>query len=84
VRDLPEIIRFADVPVLERDRPAVRHPEESPLLGLIGAGGPEMLMTQTKVLDVLFEPVVLLLRRYARQMHSVITAVLRSPVPVRL
>jgi hypothetical protein len=43
-----------------------------------------MLMTQTKVLDVLFEPVVLLLRRYARQMHSVITAVLRSPVPVRL
>jgi len=43
-----------------------------------------MLMTQTEVLDMLFEPVVLLLRCYARQMHSVITAVLRSSVPVRL
>ncbi|EZA54541.1 hypothetical protein X777_05520 [Ooceraea biroi] len=41
-------------------------------------------MTKTEVLDMLLEPVVLLLRGYTRQMHPVITTVLRSPVPVRL
>lgn len=81
---LPEIIWFADVPVLERDRPAVRHPEERSLLGLVGAGGPKVLVAETKVLDVLLEPVVLLLRGYTCQMHPVITAILRGPVPVRL
>lgn len=81
---LPEIIRLADVPVLERDRPAVGHPEESTLLGLVGAGGPKVLVTEPEVLDMLLEPVVLLLRGYARQMHPVITAILRGSVPVGL
>lgn len=80
----PEVIWLADVPVLERDRPAVSHPEEGPLLGLVRAGGPKVLVTEPKVLDMLLEPVVLLLRGYTRQMHPVITAVLRSSVPVCL
>lgn len=63
---LPEIIWFADVPILKRDRPAVRHPEEGSFLSLIGAGCPKVFMTKTEVLDVLLKPVVLLLWSYTR------------------
>lgn len=58
---ISEIIWFADVPILKRDRPAVRHPEEGSFLSLIGAGCPKVFMTKTEVLDVLLKPVVLLL-----------------------
>lgn len=81
---LPEIIWFADVPILERDRSTISHPEKSPLLGLIGARSPKMFVTETEVLDMLLKSIVLLLRGYARQMHPVITTVLRSSVPVCL
>lgn len=43
-----------------------------------------MLVTEAKVLDMLLESVVLLLGGYARQMHPVITTVLRGSVPVSL
>lgn len=43
-----------------------------------------MLVTEPEVLDMLLEPVVLLLRSYASQMHPVITAILRGSVPVGL
>lgn len=81
---LPEIIRLANVPILERDRSAVSHPEKSALVGLVSAGRPKVLVTKPEVLDVLLEPVVFLLRGYTRQMHSMITAILRGSVPVRL
>lgn len=81
---LPEIIWFADVPILERDRPAISHPEKSSFLGLVGARGPKMLVTETEVLDMLLESIIFLLRSYTRQMHPVITTVLRGSVPVCL
>lgn len=58
---LPEIIWFANVPVLERDRPAISHPEKGSFLSLIGTGRPKVFMTETEVLDMLLKPVVLLL-----------------------
>lgn len=81
---LPEIIWFADVPILERDRSTVSHPEKSSLLGLVGARGPKMLVTETEVLDMLLKSIILFLRGYTRQMHPVITTVLRGSVPVCL
>lgn len=81
---LPEIIWFADVPIFERDRPAVSHPEKGPFFSLIGTRRPKMFMTETEILDMLLKSVVFLLRSYTRQMHSMITAVLRSSVPICL
>lgn len=81
---LPEIIWFADVPILERDRPTISHPEKSSFLGLVGTRGPKMLVAETKVLDMLLKSIILLLRGYTRQMHPVITTVLRGSVPVCL
>lgn len=81
---LPEIIWFADVPILECDWPTVSHPEKSSFLGLIGARSPKMFVTETEVLDMLLKSIILLLRGYTRQMHPVITTVLRGSVPVCL
>jgi len=80
----PEIIWFADVPILERDWPTVSHPEKSSFLGLISTRCPKMFVTETEVLDMLLKSIILLLRGYTRQMHPVITTVLRGSVPVCL
>lgn len=81
---IPEIIRLAHVPIFKSDRPSIGHPEESAFLGLVGTGGPKMLVSKAKILNVLLQSVVLLLRRYARQMHPVISAILRRSVPIGL
>lgn len=81
---IPEIIRLAYVPIFKSDRPAIGHPEESAFLGLVGTGGPKVLVSKAKILNVLLQSVVLLLRRYTRQMHPVISAILRRSVPIGL
>lgn len=43
-----------------------------------------MLVTETEVFDMLLESIILLLRGYTRQMHPMITTVLRGSVPVCL
>ena len=40
-----EVVGLAGVPVAVGDGLAVRHPEELALLALVGAGGPEVLVT---------------------------------------
>lgn len=82
--EIPEIIRLAYVPIFKSDRPAIGHPEESTFLGLVGTGGPKVLVSKAKILNVLLQSVVLLLRRYTRQMHPVISAILRRSVPIGL
>lgn len=42
-----EVVGLAGVPVGERQRSAGRHPEEVALLALVGAGRPEMLVSET-------------------------------------
>ena len=81
---IPEIIRLADIPIFERDWSTVGHPEESAFLSLIGTGGPKVFVSKAEVLNMFLEPVVFLLRRYTRQMHPVISAILRRPVPIGL
>lgn len=81
---LPEIIWFADVPILERDRPTISHPEKRSFFGLVGARSPKMLVTETEVLDMLLKSIILLLRGYTRQMHPMITTILRGSIPVCL
>lgn len=80
----PEIVGFADVPVLERDWPAIGHPKESPLFRLIRTRRPEMFVSESEIFDVFFQSIVFLLGGYASQVHTVITTVLRRSVPVGL
>lgn len=82
--DAPEIIRLADVPILESDGSAIGHPEESTFFGLVRARGPKVLVSETEILDVFLQSVVFLLRRYARQVHPVISAILGRSVPIGL
>lgn len=44
---VPEVVRFAGVPVGERDRSSVGHPEEVALVGQIGARCPKVFVTET-------------------------------------
>lgn len=80
----PEIIRLADIPILESDGSAIGHPEESTFFGLVRARGPKVLVSETEILDVFLQSVVFLLRRYARQVHPVISAILGRSVPIGL
>lgn len=44
---VPEVVRFARIPVGERDRSAGGHPEEAALVRQIGARRPEVLVAET-------------------------------------
>lgn len=79
-----EVIRLAHVPIFKSDRSAIGHPEESTFLGLVRTRGPKVLVSKTEILNMFLQSVVLLLRRYARQMHPVISAILRRSVPIGL
>lgn len=43
-----------------------------------------MLVSKTEIFNMFLQSVVFLLRRYARQMHPVVSAILRRSVPIGL
>lgn len=79
-----EIIWFSGVPVLVGDGLARGHPEELSLLGLVGAAGPEVLVTHPITLDVFFKVFLFRGRIDTGQMHPVEPTVLLRFVPVGL
>jgi len=79
-----EVVRLPGVPVLVGHRLTSRHPEKFALLCLIGAAGPEVLVTHAEALDVLLEVLLLDLLVDGGQVHAVEPTVLLSLVPVGL
>ena len=70
------IIWFPRVPVLKPKRFPGGHPDELPLLSLVGAGGPEVLVAEADGLDVFLQQPLLRGRGDAGQVEAVVTAVL--------